>query len=96
MGSKGSTRERTVVILICFGYLTFASVFAVMSGERQFEYTNEAVAWTLALEVASGIAAAMLLVRRGWRMSDFGFHVSIRSTLAALGLFVGTMVVCSV
>lgn len=95
MGSKGSARERVVVLLICFGYLTLTSVLTVMSGERRFEYTDGTVTWALAVELVFGMAAAVLLVHRGWTASDFGFHVSIRSTLAALGLFVGTMLVCT-
>lgn len=93
---KGSAAERVAVILICFGYLTFASTYAVVCGQRAFDYDNAAVFFLLGLELTFGAAAFLLLRSRGWSPSDFGFSMSRRATLAALGLFAGTTVVSSV
>ena len=93
---KGSAMERLAIILICFGYLTFGSVYAVISGQRAFDYDNEAVLFVLGLEVAFGAAALLLLRQRGWSRRDIGFEVSRGSTAGALGLLFGTNIVCGV
>ena len=93
---KGSAMERLAIILICFGYLTFGSVYAVISGQRAFDYDNEAVLFVLGLEVAFGAAALLLLRQRGWSRRDIGFEVSRGRTAGALGLLFGTNIVCGV
>jgi membrane protease YdiL (CAAX protease family) len=95
VGPKGSVRERIVILLVCFGYLTLSSALAVVSGERAFLYDNAVVAFGLGVELALGFIAALLLARRGWTASDFGFRVSVGSTIAGIGLFAFTMLVCT-
>jgi uncharacterized protein len=96
MGARGSAAERLVIILIAFGYMTVGSILTVVSGEREFDYTNAAVLEVLLLEIALAAAAAMVLRRNGWTLRDFGFEASASGTLAAAALFFGTNLVCGV
>jgi membrane protease YdiL (CAAX protease family) len=92
--TKGSTGERLLVVLICFGYLIFASTYSVVAGMRKFDYTTGAAIEMLVLELSFGIAAAVLLSARGWKREDFGFRITTPSTLGAIVLFAVTYVAC--
>lgn len=94
--SKGSVAERFAIVAICFGYLTLMSLSAVMTGQRNFEYTTEAMAGMLVLEVVLAAIAGAILLRRGWTATDFRLDISLRSTLGAIALFAATMVACNV
>jgi len=96
VGSKGSARERLALVVICFGYLILGSTLAVVSGERRFEYTNDAVISVLVMELSFGAAAILFLRYRGWTAADFGFRISLQSTLAAVALFAATYGLCMV
>jgi uncharacterized protein len=84
---KRSPAERAAVIGICFGYLIVTSTMVVVSGQRSYDFTTARLAFGLAFEVAATVLVATLLHRRGWRMGDFGFHVSGRATLAGVLLY---------
>ena len=94
--SKGSAGERIAFVVICFGYLILASTLAVVSGERSFAYTNDAVVSMIVLELGIGAATILFLRYRGWTAADFGFRVSLKSTLAAIALFAATYGLCLV
>ena len=84
VAAKGSLRERIAITLICFGWFTFLSTWAVVAGGRSYDYTTAVLAENLAVEVALAAIAILVLRRRGWTREDFGFRITLDSTLSAL------------
>lgn len=95
MAVKGSLPERVAIALICFGYFTFLSVWAVVTGDRRYEYTTAAMAESLAVEIVLAAVAILVLRRRGWTREDFGFRITLDSTLSALLLMTPMVFVVS-
>ena len=91
---KGSVAERVGITLICFGYPTLSSTYAVIVPGEDADYTTFAALQMLVIELCFGGAAALVLRLRGWRRSDFGFAVTPASTVAGVGLFALLLIVC--
>ncbi|MEM7225749.1 MAG: CPBP family intramembrane glutamic endopeptidase [Pseudomonadota bacterium] len=82
--------EFLIVIFLCFGGTILTSLWIVIDStpsepatllHANYGYLSSAINAVVAL-----FAVALFLSLRGWSLEDFGFAVTWRSTLAALGI----------
>ena len=73
--------EVPLINLICFGPFMAWSTFEMLSGVRHLVFDDRRMLTVVAIEVAAGVLAALLLRWSGWHLSDFGLRPTMRETL---------------
>ena len=86
--SLSDRTEFVLVIIICFAYPIFASLYFLVSGTRRIELTTDRVLRGIAVEVLTLCVLALFLRARGWRIGRLGLQFSWKAAAAGIPVFV--------
>lgn len=87
------TAELVVINVLCLGYFASTSAYHLLRGDRVHVFDDRRLLAIVLIEVATGLAAALILRSRGWKWSDFGLRVTMPETMAGLALFIVYMLI---
>lgn len=85
--------EFVIVITICFGYFILASLLSTFTPVAETTaalYDDSSLIGLLFIEALLFGPAALVLFLRGWRLADFRFGMTLRSSGQGIALFVAT------
>lgn len=87
--SRLSPRAELVLInLICFGPFAALSMRGLLRRETTLLFDDRRLYTIVAIELACGSLAILLLRARGWKLRDFGLQISMPLTIAGFILYI--------
>lgn len=83
-------RECCLIVAVCLGIPIMSSLLAAAQLDEWtiHTFTNGKLVGMIAIEVQSLLAAGYILYLKGWRYHDLGLQITLKESLAGLGLII--------